>query len=68
MSKEKNAHYVDNKKFYAEITAWKQQWDESVAKGEPTPQCTRYLGECFVKISNHLAYKSNFVNYTLEMK
>jgi|TARA_B110000305_G_scaffold226462_1_gene274121 hypothetical protein len=64
MSKEKNAHYVDNKKFYAEITVWKQQWDESVAKGEPTPQCTHYLGECFVKISNHLAYKSNFVNYT----
>ena len=64
MSKEKNAHYVDNNKFYQEITKWKKEWDEAVANDEPTPQCTNYLGECFVKISNHLAYKSNFVNYT----
>ena len=28
------------------------------------PQVTNYIGECFVKIANHLAYKSNFVNYT----
>ena len=25
---------------------------------------SNYIGECFVKIANHLAYKSNFVNYT----
>lgn len=64
MSKEKSAHYVDNNKFYQEISKWKKEWDEAVANDEPTPQCTNYLGECFVKISNHLAYKSNFVNYT----
>lgn len=64
MSKEKAAHYVDNKKFFAAIKEWKEEWDTAVAEGKPTPQCTNYLGECFVKISNHLAYKSNFVNYT----
>lgn len=64
MNKEKSAHYVDNNKFYQEISKWKKEWDEAVANGDPTPQCTNYLGECFVKISNHLAYKSNFVNYT----
>jgi hypothetical protein len=64
MKKTKNAHYVDNKKFYEAMKDWKAEWDSAVEKGEPTPQCTNYLGECFVKISNHLAYKSNFVNYT----
>lgn len=64
MSKEKNAHYIDNKKFFAEIKEWKILWDQAVLDGAPKPQCTNYLGECFVKISNHLAYKSNFVNYT----
>ena len=64
MSKEKNAHYVDNKKFYEAIKAWKEEWNAAVEAGNPMPQCTHYLGECFVKISNHLAYKSNFVNYT----
>ena len=33
-------------------------------KGDPKPQVSEYIGECFVKIANHLAYKSNFVNYT----
>ena len=29
-----------------------------------TTPCINHIGECFVKIANHLAYKSNFVNYT----
>ena len=58
------AHYIDNKRFFKEISIWKEEWDRNVAEDKPTPRCTEYLGECFVKISNHLAYKSNFVNYT----
>ena len=58
------AHYINNKEFFQAMKDWKIEWDSAVAKGEPTPRCTNYLGECFVKISNHLAYKSNFVNYT----
>lgn len=64
MSKENSAHYVDNKKFYEAIKDWKDEWNHAVANDLPMPQCPHYLGECFVKISNHLAYKSNFVNYT----
>ena len=58
------AHYIDNKRFFEAMKDWKTEWDLAVEKGDPTPRCTNYLGECFVKISNHLAYKSNFVNYT----
>lgn len=64
MAKEKNVHYIDNKKFFQEMVKWKKDWDHAVTNDLKKPQCTTYLGECFVKISNHLAYKSNFVNYT----
>ena len=30
---------------------------------KPKPQIPRYVGECFLKIANHLSYKPNFVNY-----
>lgn len=58
------AHYIDNKKFFQAMKDWKDDINAAEAAGDPKPQCTNYLGECFVKISNHLAYKSNFVNYT----
>jgi len=64
MAKEKSAHYVNNKKFFEEMKVWKAAWDAAVIAEDPKPQCPHYIGECFVKISNHLAYKSNFVNYT----
>lgn len=57
-------HYVDNKKFYEAISEWKASAVEAENSGEPQPQVSNYIGECFVKIANHLAYKSNFVNYT----
>ena len=58
------AHYIDNKKFFQAMKDWKDEINAAEAAGNPKPKCTNYLGECFVKISNHLAYKSNFVNYT----
>lgn len=60
----KTAHYIDNKEFYSKISEWKKQYNEASENGKPKPPVTNYLGECFVKIANHLAYKSNFVNYT----
>ena len=59
-----SAHYIDNKEFLAKITDYRNSRIEAEECGDPKPQVTNYLGECFVKIANHLAYKSNFVNYT----
>ena len=28
------------------------------------PPVTNYIGECFLKIANHLSYRPNFINYT----
>jgi len=59
-----SAHYIDNKEFLAKISAYRELRIEAEESGEERPQVTNYIGECFVKIANHLAYKSNFVNYT----
>ena len=59
-----SAHYIDNKEFLAKISDYREKRIEAEECGDPRPQVTNYLGECFVKIANHLAYKSNFVNYT----
>ena len=59
-----SAHYIDNKEFLTKISEYRERRIEAEECGDPKPQVTNYLGECFVKIANHLAYKSNFVNYT----
>lgn len=57
-------HYVDNKEFLKAITEYREKVIAAEEAGEDKPRVTEYLGECMVKIANHLAYKSNFVNYT----
>ena len=59
-----SAHYIDNKEFLARISEYRELRIEAEESGEDRPRVTNYIGECFVKIANHLAYKSNFVNYT----
>lgn len=62
--KKQNAHYIDNKEFLRAITEYREKVIAAKEADEPKPRVTNYLGECMVKIANHLAYKSNFVNYT----
>ena len=64
MAQQKRVHYVDNKKFYAAIIERKKLIKESEAVGEEPPQISNYLGECILKIANHLSYRPNFINYT----
>ena len=33
-------------------------------KQQQKPPVTDYIGECFLKIANHLSYRPNFINYT----
>ena len=62
--KKKKHHYVDNKKFLEAIIERKKLIAEAEAQGEPKPQISNYLGECILKIANHLSYRPNFINYT----
>lgn len=64
-SDNKKVHYVDNKKFLAEMIKFKEVIAEAKAKGDDSRQrVPNYIGECFVKIAEHLSYKPNFINYT----
>ena len=65
MSKEKNtaSHYVDNKEFLKEMNSWKKIVIEAEESGEKRPPVTDYIGECFLKIAEHLSYRPNFINY-----
>ena len=62
--KKKKVHYVDNKKFLAAIVERKQLLKEAEESDLPKPQVSNYLGECILKIANHLSYRPNFINYT----
>ena len=62
-TKKKSEHYVNNKDFYQALVEYKKQVDDAKEKGLPKPKISNYLGDCFLRIANHLAYKPNFVNY-----
>ena len=57
-------HYVNNPDFLTAIKEYKRQAAENKEAGLPKPQVSNYIGECILKIANHLSYKPNFINYT----
>lgn len=68
-SKTNTTHYVDNVKFQAAMVEFKQQVKNAKSKGlkrgdDEWPSVTNYIGECFVKIATHLAYRANFIAYS----
>ena len=60
----KKEHYVNNKDFLAAMTEYRKLVQEAKKKGVQKPPVTDYIGECFLKIANHLSYRPNFINYT----
>ena len=61
---ENSKHYIDNKQFLAAWIEFKKEVNEAKNNEEQRPQVPDYIGDCFIKIANHLAYKSNFINYS----
>ena len=61
--KKKKPHYVNNKEFLQAMVEWKAKCRDAET-GKPQPPITNYIGECFLKIANHLSYRPNFINYT----
>lgn len=63
-NKKKNEHYVDNARFLQAMTEYKDRCDKAKKRNRRHPPVTNYIGECFLKIANHLSYRPNFINYT----
>ena len=64
MAKAKGEHYVDNKAFLQAMIEWKEKCKNAEEADERIPPVTNYIGECFLKIAQHLSYRPNFINYT----
>ena len=59
----RSEHYVNNKEFLQALENYFAEVERAALNDKPKPQIPRYIGECFLKIANHLSYKPNFVNY-----
>jgi hypothetical protein len=55
--------YIDNKKFFVEITKYVEVYNLREKEGKELPRLTEYLGDCFLKIATNLALKYNFASY-----
>lgn len=61
---ENSKHYIDNKQFLQALIDYKKEVNAAKKANDERPQVPDYIGDCFIKIANHLAYKSNFINYS----
>ena len=63
-TRKKSEHYVNNKEFLQAMIEYKDRCEKAIKRKRKPPPVTNYIGECFLKIANHLSYRPNFINYT----
>lgn len=56
-------NFLDNKEFYAALVKHREACELAEARGEQRPILPRYIGKCFLDISEHLSMRPNFSNY-----
>ena len=64
MSEKKPKHYVNNADFLEALIEYKKNCVEAKEIGKEDPQIPNYIGECFLKIAEHLSRKPNFFSYS----
>ena len=57
-------NYVDNAKFYEEISVYHYAHKEAKANGTELPRISNYLGHCIKEIATNLAKRPNFSGYS----
>jgi hypothetical protein len=57
-------HYVDNKKFGKALEEYAENVNKAKAENKPIPIVPNYIADCFLKISEGLSHKVNFIRYT----
>lgn len=63
MSK-KEKHYVNNADFLQALIKYKEDCEVANKKKKQEPNIPDYIGECFLKIAEHLSRKPNFISYS----
>ena len=64
MAKRKSIHYVNNADFSQAVVDYVTIADNAKEKGEIIPNVPDYIAQCFLRISEGLSHKSNFIRYT----
>ena len=57
-------HYVNNADFLAALIKYHEDCAKAKEVDGPEPKIPNYIGECFLKIAEHLSRKPNFISYT----
>jgi len=57
-------HYVNNKEFSYAVVDYVKAANDAINKDEVPPKVTDYIATCFMKISEGLSHRPNFVRYT----
>ena len=58
------AHYVNNKEFSQAVMDYAVECRDCREKEKQEPKVTDYIARCFIKISEGLSHRPNFVRYT----
>ena len=64
MNKKENVHYVNNADFSNAVVEYVKSANEAKADNKTVPVIPNYIAECFLRISEGLSHKSNFIRYT----
>lgn len=64
MAQKENIHYVNNSDFSTAVVEYVRSLEEAKKNNEELPIVTNYIAECFLKISEGLSHKANFIRYT----
>ena len=57
-------HYVNNADFLAALIKYRDDCKAAKDNNTIEPKIPDYIGECFLKIAEHLSRKPNFISYT----
>ena len=57
-------HYVNNKEFSLAVVEYVKSVNAAKEAGKEIPKVTNYIASCFMKISEGLSHRPNFVRYT----
>jgi hypothetical protein len=60
----KTTHYINNPDFLKSLIDYKEKCDLAKDQNKDAPPIPNYIGECFLKIANHLSRKPNFASYS----
>lgn len=64
MKPKEKPHYVNNADFSQAVVTYVSHARMCKEAGKPKPVVPNYIAECFLKISEGLSHKANFVRYT----